>query len=91
MGYCLYSEDGYVQDVASIVGWWDLCQFVKANGGRAIKAFVSKGETANIAGVLKDIDALLPKATDQDVRVVLGGLKKGLSKIKRKEIAIISE
>lgn len=91
MGYCLYSEDGYVQDVASIGGWSDLCDFVDAQGGRSLKAFVNHGETTNIQGVLKDIDALLPKVRDHDVKIVLEGLKKGLTKIKRKEIAIISE
>jgi len=91
VGYCLYSEDGYVQDVGSIGGWSDFCLFVEARGGRSVKAFVNKGETTNIAGVLKDIDALLPRTADKNVKIVLLGLKKGLSKIKRKEIAIISE
>jgi hypothetical protein len=61
MGYCLYSEDGYVQDVASIGGWRDFCQFVEANCGRSVKAFVNKGQTTNIVGVLKDIECLAPK------------------------------
>jgi hypothetical protein len=91
MGYCLYSEDGYVQDVATISGWSDLCRFAEAKGGRAIKAFVIKGETVNIQAVLKDIDALVPRTKDPDVKIVLQGLKKGLSKIRRKEIAIISQ
>jgi hypothetical protein len=91
MGYCLYSEDGYVQDVASIGGWSDLCDFANAHGGRSVKAFVNNGETANIHGVLKDIDSLLLKVRARDVQIVLEGLKKGLTKIKQKEIAIISE
>jgi hypothetical protein len=45
----------------------------------------------NIRGVLKDIEALLPKATTQHLRLMLRGLKKDFSKIKDKEIAIISD
>jgi hypothetical protein len=91
MGLCLYSEDGYVLDVGSASGWMEVSEFVEENGGSAIKSFVNKGQTVNIRGVLKDIEALLPKVRQRHVKATLQGLKKGFSKIKDKEIAIISQ
>jgi hypothetical protein len=91
MGLCLFSEDGYVQDVGSASGWMEVSEFVGKNGGRAIKSFVNKGQTANSRGGLKDIEALLPRAKHRHVKATLQGLKKGFSKIEDKEIAIISQ
>lgn len=56
-----------------------------------LRHFVNHGTTTNIPGVPRDSDTLLLKVPDHDVQVVPEGLKKGLTKIKRKEIAIISE
>jgi hypothetical protein len=39
MGYSLYSEDGYVHDVASISGWSDLCGLAEAKGRQFLSKF----------------------------------------------------
>ena len=50
MGYCLYSEDGYVQDVASIGGWSDFCDFVSAHGGDRLRESLKLHELDGFKG-----------------------------------------
>jgi hypothetical protein len=89
MGYGLYGEQGYIQDVASIGGWWDLITTVdKRQTVGPLVDFLNTGKTTNPSEVVKAIDTLLPDITDTSVRNILKGLRTGL--LKTKEIAIVS-
>jgi hypothetical protein len=89
MGYALYGSEGYVQDVASIGGWWDLITTVdKRKVVGPLVDFLNTGNTTNPKAVIKAIDELLPDITDTSVQNILKGLRSGLQKTK--EVAIVS-
>ena len=89
MSYALYSENGFVDDVATIGGWWVLIQEVaKVRSSGPLRKFLDDGRTTKIKEVLSDIDFVLPEIKDANTKRVLEGLKAGLQKVK--EVAIIS-
>lgn len=89
MSYTLYSENGYVQDIASVNGYYEMLKFCMENGGDYLKTFVEKGESDYPDKVRQDIFNVLPKCSDPGVKKTLEELIEGLEGIK--EIAIISE
>lgn len=87
--YNLYSENGYVQDVANNKGWWDtISALTKLQTGELVM-FAQEGKTVNPKGVIADIDKLLPQINYKKVKDILESLREGLTKCQ--EIAIISE
>lgn len=89
MTMALYSENGFITDVASIGGWWDLITEVdKMKKDGPLSDFLDTGKTTKPEDVIKEIDELLPDIFDSTIRSILEGLKKGLQKVK--EVAIIS-
>jgi len=89
MSYALFSEDGYKRDVASINGYYEMLKFCMENGGAALKSFVENGQTEDVQDTRADIENVMAKCSDPDVKKTLQGLLDGLQGIK--EIAIISD
>lgn len=89
MSYSLFSENGYIDDVATVGGWWVLIQEVaKVRSSGALRKFLDDGKTTKIKEVINEIDNILPEIKDDNSRRVLEGLKTGLQKVK--EVAIVS-
>ena len=90
MTYILCDVNGYVQDVASISGWWDVINEVgKYQMTGPLIDFVTSGNTSDPEGVASEITKMLPQVKDAHVRVTLISLIEGLKKAK--EIGIISQ
>jgi len=79
MTISIASKD-FIQSIASVTGWAELCTFVKENGSTRLVNLVESGKTDDIKGVLRDIDAILPKTTDINIRSILETMKKALPK-----------
>ncbi len=89
MSYSLFSEAGYLQDVASISGWLDLITAIdKITLVGPLHDFLNTGTTTEPQAVIKEINDILPSINDISTRNVLEGLVEGLKKVK--EIGIIS-
>lgn len=90
MAYHLYSENGFVCDVASISGYESLTKFVDQFPGKVmIKELLTKGKSTHPSGIKSDLNSLLDYATDTRIKSTIESLLEGLKKVK--EIAIISE
>lgn len=80
MTYSLFSKQGEVQALSSAMGWLDTYKFIKSQSMPLLQTFIENGETKDIPQVLKDLNLVIPLATNQNIRSVLEGLKEGLSK-----------
>ena len=87
MSYELYSENGYVDTLASNAGFRLLNIFVQHYPGMpATKEFIDKGSTQNIAGVIQELNVTkekMPASLKTTVEQLIQNLKKV------KEVAII--
>jgi hypothetical protein len=93
MGLALYSEKGWV---ANLVSNYALSLFeynVKKTGVNvsALVNFLDEGVTEDINQVLQELDAVISVISDKDTKGVAVRLREGLTKIKDKEVAIISQ
>lgn len=89
MSYVLYSEDGYLTDIASVGGWWKLITEIdKVRDTGPLADFINTGKTTNPQAVIKEINDILPDITDSNVQDILKTLRDNLQKVK--EIGIIS-
>ena len=92
MGLCLFSEDGWVDNIGSAGAVSYLTNTVSTRTDvPALEAFLSSGVTHDIAEVVDDLNVLIPRITDKDAKGVAQGLRDSLNKIKDKEVAIISQ
>lgn len=89
MGYSLYSENGFVKDIASVKGYDTLFRFISTYGRPDVRDFMNTGKTVKLNRVIADIKFVLPDATDTEVRKTLIGLREGLELCG--EVGIISE
>lgn len=90
MGFSLYDVDGWVGDLASIHDYADTLKFIDSfTAVDHLKGFINTGVTESMSEVIANIVMILPKATDEGVKLALQAMKKGLEK--SKEMTIISQ
>lgn len=91
MSHALYSEDGYVGDVATNMGLAQMAAFiVQQLGYPVLKQFMHEGMTEEPAAAVQELEHLLEtKKPSESVKETLQELLTNLRKVQ--EIAIISQ
>ena len=91
MSFILNSENGYVADLASNMGYGEMTAYVEhAPGAQVLKDFFDQGWTDDPEGCVQDIAFLLSRPNVEDnIFHTLQALAKNLGKVK--EVAIVSQ
>jgi hypothetical protein len=90
MSYYLVDARGYLADLASINGYADMRDAVKAiKPFGQLAEFLANGETTDIANTINDLDQILPQVTITSVKSTLEELKNNL--IKAHDIVIVTQ
>lgn len=90
MTYVMYDAAGTLGDIASIQGYRALSLTVRSlKAAGPIIDFLDDGNTTDMQGVITDIDNIMPRISNSEVKSTLQNLRDKLSKAE--EIAIVSQ
>ena len=92
MAFCLYDEDGYVGDLASIEGYEMFQELINKSSLPNLQSMTKKGMTLQPAKVNDELNALIKSGTvkENSLRETVLNFQRLMLKEIKKEIVIVS-
>ena len=95
MSLMLFDEDGYIDDVATNLGWWNVIKYVerrtKLKKRSSARAFVNKGYSYFPQRVARELETFKPPQRNEPLKIILKYLIPNLKKCKGIGIVSASE